>query len=337
MEVITEETFWERYSRQRRKMSYGCGIFELLKIDNAKGRAQRNKADAKYLKKTLPPTSLSFYNDSFKTVDRTVQKLLRKHKLPKESLALAKSAYGVRLDKGTTYSDLLELDAFHNKTYNQDLRPEDVFGGYRQRAKKNTVRFLAYHLFLHRPQRTEHVLFHEVIVGYLLDTIFFGGQQAQRDDLLLKSPEGESYLHIANHLVERLAKLNHLNVGQLVVLHLEEPEVVNSVLTPCTKELMLAGAELYLYLDLFSRWARKFSAADILELIYNFFLLPFVERELEEPGWRLRPSASRKMDDIIKTILFKHYPKYGEGIGDPEVARVICKCFENVWYKPRRS
>lgn len=313
-------------------MSFGSEIFQGLNLDNAKGRAQRKKTDEKYLHKPLPPSSLRFYNDAFKKVDRTVQKLLRKYNLSSRSLELAKSAYGVRVGKGATFGDLLKMDVFQLKTYNQDLLPDDAFGGFRRRERQLSASFLAYHFFLHRPQRTEHILFHEIVVGYLVHAIT-GGRQSLRHELPLKSPEG--YLSIVNYLVERLAKLNHLSPGQLVALHLEDRKTVNAILSPCTKELMLAGAELYWYLDFFARWARKYSPADALEFIYNFFLLPFVERELDEPGWRLRSDASRRIDEAFNATLFKHYPNYGKGFGDPEVARTVCKCFEVVWYRPR--
>lgn len=313
-------------------MSFGSKVFEALNLDNAKGRARRKKADARYLHKPLPPASLRFYNDAFNRVDRTVQQLLRNYGLSSRSLALAKSAYEVRLGKGATFGDLLKMDVFQPNTYNQDLLPEDVFGGFRRREQQQTAKFLAYHFFLHRPQRTEHILFHEIVVGYLVHAVT-GGQQSLRHDLPLKSPEG--YLPIVNYLVERLAKLNHLNPGQFAALHFEDGKTVNAILSPCTKELMLVGAELYWYLDLFARWARKYSPGEALEFIYNFFLLPFVERELDEPGWRLRSDASRRIDEVFNSTLFKRFPNYGEGFGDPEVARAVCRCFEAVWYRPR--
>lgn len=324
--------FWQKYHQVRREQMPGAQ--NLYKSMDEMYRHLREGFQLRWgahMDKRIPDASIKTYNRLFASSHRQVARLLENHRVPLRSRRLADLAYGVRLKRGDTLRDLLKLDVFGEKTVNQDIHPDFVFGDLRAEWERNPI--LASdtnHFFFHRPQRTEHIFLHEIIVGFLLNEIEEDFIYT-RHDLPLDSG---NYPSSAAYALTRLAKLLEMNHGQVVALHFEDSKTLNRVLPKFVKDLMLAASHTYWFLDFYSKWANKHVPADLLRYVYSFFVVPSLEREMEEGDLHLRRDAGRYIENVFATTILKDYPNYGEGISDAEVVRSLFILVENLWRMP---
>jgi hypothetical protein len=326
--------FWQKYHDIRRKQMPGAQILYASMDDMYRRmRESFHRHWGPHMDKRIPDSSIKAYNGLFASSHKQVARLLQTHRVPLRSRRLADLAYGVRLKRGDTLRDLLKLDVFGEKTVNQDIHPDFVFGNLRAQWEKNPVLVSdTNHFFFHRPQRTEHIFLHEIIVGFLLNEV----EQDfiyTRHDLPLDSNDYPPY---AAYALTRLAKLLKMNHGQVVALHFEDSATVNRILPKFVKDLMLAASHIYWFLDLYSKWSNKHVPADLLRYVYNFFVVPCLERQMEEGALRLRRDAGRYVEGVFVATILKGFPNYGEGVSDSEVVRALFILVENLWRKPPR-
>lgn len=170
---------------------------------------------------------------------------------------------------------------------------------------------------------------HEIIVGFLLNELE-NKRIPTRHTFSLVS---DDYTGSAAYALTRLAKLMKLNPGQVVALHFEDSETLNRVLPEFVKDLMLAASHVYWHMDLFSKWSKKHSPATLLRFVNNFFVVNSLEREMAEGGLKMRRSAGKYIDRTFSSTILKRYPKYGEGVSEPEVVRTLCLLVENLWVR----
>lgn len=324
--------FWQKYHALRREQMPGAQ--ELYRSMDDMYRLMRENFQNRWgahMDKSIPEASIKTYNKLFASSHKQVARLLESHRVPARSRRLADLAYGVRLQKGDTLRDLLKLDIFGEKTVNQDIHPEYVFGDLRAAWDRHPI--LASdtnHFFFHRPQRTEHIFLHEIIVGFLLNETEAGFIYT-RHDLPLDSG---NYPSSAAYTLTRLAKFLGMNHGQVVALHFEDSETLNRILPKFLKDLMLAASHIYWFLDFYSKWSKKNVPADLLRYVYSFFVVPSLEREMAEGGLRLRKDAGRYIENNFVSTILKDLPNYGEGVSDAEVVRSLFILVENLWLKP---
>ncbi len=325
-----ELDFWNRYQELRRqKMPVKSSLYSYLdKIYRVQRRDFETKWKSVYDRK-LPPTSIRYYNELFSVAHHAVKNLFKKYPVQKRTHALAEQAYGVKLKVGDTFSDLLKLDVFGQKTNNQDIHPEIVFGDMRDAFRREPVLISnTHHFFFHRPQKSEHIFFHEIVVGFLLNEIENGGHVHTPKTLPLMDP---GYSSLAAYVLTRLAKLMKKTPGQLVALHFEDSETVTRSLPLFVKDLMLSVSHIYWYLDLYSKRSGRHSPAMLLALTYNFFIVPCLERQRVEKGLHLIPKAGGFIDQLLLKNLVELPKSEMAQITDIHIVRQLMICVEQLW------
>ena len=199
--------------------------------------------------------------------------------------------YGVQLTESSTLRDLLALDIFGKITINQDIHPENVFKGVTNpRLVDHAIKSDSHHFFFHRPQQTEFIFLHEIIVGYLLNRVENEGQIPPRPQMKLGSRD---YAAASGYTLNVLAHYLKLSEGQVVALHLQTSEEVSKALPRFAQELMTISSHIYRFMDLFSKLSSAHSPADLLRYTYLTFIVPSLERAMDEGDLRLRSGASK--------------------------------------------
>ncbi len=326
-----EENFWNLYQELRiRKMPCESGLYPRLEKIYCKVRLDFHARYEEFFDRALPIQAIKVYNEIFSIAQETVENVLGRHPVSQRAHRLAIAAFAIRIQPGDTFSDLLKLDVFADKTCNQDILPELVFGDIAKTFRRNPV--LAsdtLHFFFHRPQKSQHIFFHEIIVGYLLNEVENGGKVPTASTLPLMD---KSYSPLAAFALERLAKLLNKHPAQLVALHFEDNSTVTSRLPPFAQELMLVSSHIYWYFDLYAKMARRHSPATLLAFIYNFFLTPCIDRQIKEKRLRLIPNAGRWIDQVFLESLLNLPKSEMDQLTEIHIVRLLMRCVENVWW-----
>lgn len=330
-----EPSFWDKYLVLRnRQLPVDSEIHEFLENYYASGRQDFEKQWAKKFDRKIPKSSVDWYNDLFKEGHSAVLDVFAGERISKSVRRRADEFYGVKLKNDATLRDLLELDIFGQITINQDIHPENVFRGVSNpRLVDHVIKSDSHHFFFHRPQQTEFIFLHEIIVGYLLNRVENKGRIPDRPQMSLGNRD---YATASGYTLNVLARYLKLSEGQVVALHLQTSEQVSKALPRFAQELMTISSHIYWFMDLFSKLSSAHSPATLLRYTYLTFIVPSLERAMNEGDLRLRSGASKFVEATFYERIISE--KRG-GVGARNEADLIQTLFHLVdaLWRPAKS
>ncbi len=209
----------------------------------------------------LSAWGLEFANDVLTTVERALSPVAD---LPSLSSASRKRATRIgreTLGPDDDFATLLSMDPFHGvmpfvdgRALARILDPSPVSGEEVRRLQE-----VLFHRFLHRPQRTRHLLLHELIVGSWLHELVPG-----------------EYEKLAHEAFGLLTQLSHHDQPDLRVLHFAAEGEIE--LSPDLESVLVGVTALYFYLEYRVHFSLGHSIRDLLCLVLEHCLIPATKR-----------------------------------------------------------
>ncbi len=333
--MAAETEFWDKYVLlRRRRMPVDSDIHEFLARHYARSRKQFDRKWSPYFDKKLPKSTVAWYNSLFEEGHAVVRDLFDGVRIEAHARRRADEYYGVRLKKECTLRDLLNLDLFGAITENQDIRPEIVLKGIPDPRKVGRfTKSDSHHFFFHRPQRTEFIFLHEIIVGYLLNRVENAGRFPKRAQMSLAI---EDYPTASAYTLNLLARYLKIPDTRVVALHFQSSHEVRNALPEFVQDLMLISSHIYWYMDLFSKLGAAHSPSDLLRFTYLAFVVPSLERALLEGDLRLSTGSSRFVEAEFFTRLLSSERGGVASRNDSDIVRSLFYFAESIW-RPRAA
>lgn len=322
-----EKSFWHRFHNLRKdELPVQSNFYQFLENYYKLARSRGQKIAEKFENKTLPAATLNFYNEQFDEIAEKVNLVMSDQSVDPQLRAKAKKAYKIHLGETATVRDLLDIDVFGDKTINQDIPVRQVARGINSEDRSNfDFRLNTYHFILHRPQVTEFMFLHEIIVSYLGNVIQCKGEIADRSRLDVNLPV---YWTLPAYTLTALADLLGQSEAQVVSLHFASNNYARRALTPFVKELMLMSSHIFWYLDVFSNLNSFGSPGICLGYIYYLFIIPMIERQKRFGNFRLAPDAGKIADRLLIKSLIES-PRANES----DLRQAIVKLVDEVWVR----
>lgn len=235
-------------------------------------------------------------------------------------------SFGVRLDSVACTQDIIALDVFSEITFAQDIPMKQLLRGIDQRRAavpgldRNTLHFL-----LHRPQRSELLMFHELAVGHLVNLTINAGRVPARGALAI-----DDYWGSAAFFFERLADLLSMSPAHLVQFHFESPSAIRRRFPRRIQDLLLVCSHLAWYVELLTRMLLPQNTSAALTALFVCYLQPCLDRLEAHPRAHLRADASRIIDSLIfEEVIPRH--RGARSFSQSDLAVVLARLSDRTW------
>ncbi len=326
--------FWHRFQTLRRsQLPIESNLYELLGAFYERERDRFHTRWQRHLNRRLPSSTIRFYNRAFADVQSIANATLQSRRVPASLRRRANDAYAFRLRARATLGELLMTDVFAPHTLGIDIPPDLALAGI-TRSQQERLWEATHHFFLHRPQQTEILFLHECIVGSLGNRIHCAGTMPSRGELPLAPT---NYWVMPAYAVHLLAEFVGASEAEIISLHFADNESAKRVLPLASQELMLVSAHLYWYLDLYVRLASGDKPpAALLTLLFSFFVIPSLERLIEQPRQALRRHAGRLVDRQFFGHVFNRERREREQINHADLAALLMKFVDELWVPTKR-
>ena len=166
----TQRQFWHNFRLdQQAKLPVESNIYEVLDEIYKVRRKQHSKKWKLELASPLPVSTLNFYQSVGEVAKVLALKSVKNAKISKFAIKNINASMQVKFGAKPKVKDVLELDIFSSITICLDVSPDQLLAGIdRLRLPAEDFYENSLHTFLHRPQQSGFLIFHEIVVGYLV-------------------------------------------------------------------------------------------------------------------------------------------------------------------------
>jgi hypothetical protein len=324
--------FWSNFrSAQRSKLPVKSDFFETLEEYYSEQQSNYFNEFRTSLNKKIPANSIRFYNDILKKTNLVASSVLRRTKPSPFVIKNLKNSFGFKLDSSTTVSDIIKLDVFAKVTVAQDIYPKVLLKGIDQKIlSKSKMYENTLHFFFHRPQQSEFLIFHELVVGYLVNIALKKGRIPKK---LLWSDIQNDYWATSAFVLQKLSQVVGIELPDLVKLHFEKPSVIRKRFSERIKDLFLAASHISWYFDYINRNFKPQSASATLSEVYVFFVQASLDKLEKNPKLKLINNAGDLIDTFVHDEVISYYSQRDRDFGDADAAILLSQLSERLWVK----
>jgi hypothetical protein len=246
--------------------------------------------------------------------------------IPEAAIERARDIYSLRLAPGAKLQDLLDADTFGQQTHPTEVVVPEVLSGRELRDHEDYDHWgNALHFFAHRPQRTEFLFFHEMIVGNLVSNLLRRAPVPKnRAELTLNT----RYYQAAAYSTELMARVLGRSVHAVTGLHFADSEQIIREVPQSVRDLSLLTTHVFWYLELLSHLCPLGSVADSLGFVILFLWVPSLERFQESPHFALAKNAGAWVDETFCKLIARTRK---EGTNQTDVVRALLGCVDSLW------
>jgi hypothetical protein len=331
LKVQTPPYFWRNFRlEQVEKLPIRSNLFEVIEeiyIERRKRFARRWRAS---LNSTLPQSTLDFYLNVAKEAEHLVRTKIIGAELSKYADRNLRSSMKIFVESNPKVHDVLDLDVFSQITISLDVAPNLLLEGVGQAtALSSNFYENSFHTIFHRPQQTGYLVFHEIVVGHLVNSI---RNKNKISSLPNQSSQSKAdYWSISSHALNELAQYLKLDEAKVLILHLESPSLVKKQLPIEIKQLFLSASHIMWYFDLLAQLYSQVSPNETLKQIYTQFLLKSLRRIKKDMALRLRPNAGEIIDDLLMKPIRCFSPNDNVRFDDSRIISLLHQLSEDVW------
>ena len=322
---MRKNNFWNLYVElAEKRMQPKDRFYKSLNLRYSRIRRSQARFVSDRITDPFPTSSVRFFNQVFLDVETRTGRSIKNKKM-------AHAAYGFRLPEHSNARDLLAIDAFKDFTTQQDLPIVRFLQGINRDAQdRRTLTDGLTHCFLHMPQRSGYLFFHEIIVGGLLDEMMNGEVRKTRRSMSVRKVV--PYYTLANEAINVLAGQLKMPRSSLFRLHLATHQHVKKIFPQRVADLMTSAAHIYFRIESeLSRKGHHLYPADLLALVVEFYLLPVLEIFGLSPEARMITQPDSKLLTIFEIKPAQSTHHLDQNHLRQLLARQLTKSWRTIW------
>jgi hypothetical protein len=321
-----DRTFYEQFLTLRReRLPIESDLYENLSELHRRQREAFDTRWALWNPRALPEASRDFVNRCFARAQAAAGPALAAAWIPAAHRQRAEQIYAFRLPFGATLLDLRNCDVFEGVLRPQDTNVPQLFA---EGGPDAAIAPGICHMFLHAPQQTRYLFFHEMVVGYLVDQCLQSGEDV---------PEGTSaYWGLSTQFIERVAEISGRSPAETAALHFTDNASVSRALSPSLLDVCTVCTHLYWYLELFFVHQRHAPTDWALMAVLSHFALPSLDSLARTPLLELVPDAGRRIDEaFLRDVFGFEGQETAPSPSEAGVALMLDHFARDLWRLPR--
>jgi hypothetical protein len=205
LELIDRSSYARFRDAREGRLASDSGYFDVLDTVHERHRAQLAREFSATLRAPLSDRGRTLVNACLREVVEMLQRKYDSTDIDASALERACAIMDSGFELGETLEEVMALDCFHGvlpyfdaPALCQLVRHEPL-----DRELEQGIRATLQHRFLHGPQRTRHLFFHEMAVGYLLNELEVSGALPERAELRLQ-PDSYAVVPASGYVHPRL-------------------------------------------------------------------------------------------------------------------------------------
>lgn len=335
MTILKDQTlpyFWRNFrSAQAEMLPIESNIYEVLEEVYSERRKRFAKQWKASLNSSLPESTVEFYANAATEAELLIRTKIKNVKLSKYAERNLESSMKIFVGSNPKVQDVLDFDVYAQITINLDVTPSLLLEGI-SRTTPPAANFYenSLHTIFHRPQRTGYLIFHEIVVGHLVNLIC-----NKKKPNLVSSQVDQSaadYWAISSYALNELSRYLQIDETRMLILHLESPSLVKKYLPIEIRQLFLSSSHIMWYFDLLAQLYSQTIPSETLKLIYIHFLLRSLHRIRKNKSLRLKPNAGEIIDEQLMKPIFRFSADKEVRFGDTQVISLLHQLSEDVWW-----
>lgn len=328
---VTTAPFWSNFRRvQRSRFPFHSDFIDSVEDHYRFERRKFVRKNRSHLLQVLPPSTIHFYDGILKKARRAALSSLRKSNLTQFARNNLDRSFGIELGADSTVQRVLDLDVFSQVTVAMDIEPSLLLGGINRSvlAKNKKLYENTLHLILHRPQQSEFMVFHEMVVGFLVYRAMGRSRVPKR---LNWNQIHSDYWATSAHTLMRLSEYLDVEVDELVRLHFEDAATVRRFFPRQIQDLLLVANNVFWYQEFTNLYYRAQSASTTLAEVNVFWIQAALGRMERNPKLKLRRGADAVIDQRVQDEVILYYKKGAHSFGDADSSVFMAKLVECLW------